>query len=123
MVETGRKLDERHSRSSQPENELSTALVSLEEREREREGTEREKEKKEEEKIEKKGERENDLDPGSSWWRRKKGKKRKKERKEERQKGRKKTSRSSFIVNLSIETCSSGRLERAEAESSRERGQ
>lgn len=36
MVETGRKLDERHSRSSQPENELSTALVSLKEREGER---------------------------------------------------------------------------------------
>lgn len=52
----------------------------------------------------------------------------KREEKEKREEGRKterkkKTSRSSFIVNLSIETCSSGRLERAEAESSRERGQ
>lgn len=122
MVETGRKLDERHSRSSQPENELSTALVSLEEREGER-GDREGKREKGRGKNRKKGGRENDLDPGSSWWRRKKGKKRKKERKEERQKGRKKTSRSSFIVNLSIETCSSGRLERAEAESSRERGQ
>lgn len=41
MVETGRKLDERHSRSSQPENELSTALVSLEGREGKREREER----------------------------------------------------------------------------------
>ena len=73
----------------------------------------RERERKEEEKIEKKGEKRER--PGSR--ERKKGK-------ERRKKGRrKKTSRSSFIVNLSIETCSSGRLERAEAESSRERGQ
>lgn len=64
-------FDERHSRSSQPENELSTALVSLERRERER---------KEEEKIEKKGEKRER--PGSRERKKRKGKK--KERKKEK---------------------------------------
>lgn len=54
MVETGRKLDERHSRSSQPENELSTALVSLEGREGKRERERREREGDKERKREKK---------------------------------------------------------------------
>lgn len=100
MVETGRKLDERHSRSSQPENELSTALVSLE-------GGEggKEKERKREKKNRRKKGREK-----STWIDDLGGKKKKRRRKKRRE--REKTSRSSFIVNLSIETCSSGRLER-----------
>lgn len=106
MVETGRKLDERHSRSSQPENELSTALVSLEGG---REGG-KEKERKREKKNRRKKGREK-----STWIDDLGGKKKKRRRKKRRRKKRRereKTSRSSFIVNLSIETCSSGRLER-----------
>lgn len=101
MVETGRKLDERHSRSSQPENELSTALVSLEGG---REGG-KEKERKREKKNRRKKGREK-----STWIDDLGGKKKKRRRKKRRE--REKTWRSSFIVNLSIETCSSGRLER-----------
>ena len=54
-----------------------------------------------------------------------KKRKRKEEEKEERPcfVVKKTTSRSSFIVNPPIGTCSSGRLERAEAESMEKRGQ
>lgn len=66
MVETGRKLDERHSRSSQPENELSTALVSLEGREGKREREERKGGGAKREKERKKNRRKKGSRPGST---------------------------------------------------------
>lgn len=83
MVETGRKLDERHSRSSQPENELSTALVSLKEREGERGDREGKREKGRGKNRKKGGERER---PGSREF---VVEEKKREEKEKRKEGRK----------------------------------